>query len=616
MSAQVVVALERAAPAVRSPQRRRRRGVRAPPPPPEADAKLVELVRAQAPLRRTLARLAGRFVAVRGWERLGFARLGDYAVERLGVSARSLQDLAHVDGRLAELPGIDAAFVRGEITWTKTRLLARVATPTDEAHWLALAQSVTARALAREVRAVDQGSLEAGAALTDEDGMPEDVREGVVMRCTPLVRAKWHRARQLARRVAGEALPIWACMEAVAAEVASALPVDWEEGPLDARIGEPLRTELPRSPLRSRPANGCAEHEAAELDPFALDERLCRLMAREQRLEARMGPLLLALADARLYRGHGFPNLEAYSRERLGISPRKVRALLRVERAGRRAPALVHAFRAGRLSWVRAHALVPLVTAASASHPEASGWIAAWIDWAQRVTVRRLEDDVERALIACETDPRSYPLPPAAELESGSRPDRQTGAPATARPGTLETARPFFSAPRPVARFFRAVLCSVRRHLERVAPTEGSPTRRLPTEGEGLEAMFDHAIAVWSAPESRVSRAHRVFARDGWRCTVPGCSSFRNLHDHHIVFRSAGGSDDLSNRTTLCAWHHLRGVHSGIVRCMGRAPGGLRFELGLREGQSPLAVYRSGDRLDETAAVNHASGSWLAGHRS
>ena len=120
--------------------------------------------------------------------------------------------------------------------------------------------------------------------------------------------------------------------------------------------------------------------------------------------------------------------------------------------------------------------------------------------------------------------------------------------------------------------------------------------------------MLDHAIAVWSEPESRVSRAHRVFARDGWRCTVPGCSSFRNLHDHHIVFRSAGGSDELSNRTTLCAWHHLRGVHAGIVRCTGGAPGELRFELGLRPGRAPLAVYRSGDRLDETAAVNHAPG--------
>ena len=88
-------------------------------------------------------------------------------------------------------------------------------------------------------------------------------------------------------------------------------------------------------------------------------------------------------------------------------------------------------------------------------------------------------------------------------------------------------------------------------------------------------------------------REHRVFERDGWRCTVPGCTSYRNLHDHHIQFRSAGGSDDLANRTTLCAWHHLRGVHAGVVRIRGLAPDGLRFELGVRSGRAPLVAFDS-----------------------
>ena len=110
--------------------------------------------------------------------------------------------------------------------------------------------------------------------------------------------------------------------------------------------------------------------------------------------------------------------------------------------------------------------------------------------------------------------------------------------------------------------------------------------------------MLDHAIAVWSLGangSARVRREHRVFERDGWRCTVPGCSSYRNLHDHHIIFRSAGGSNALANRTTLCAAHHLRGVHAGVVRCSGEAPADLRFELGVRPGQPPLACYASGD---------------------
>jgi hypothetical protein len=176
-----------------------------------------------------------------------------------------------------------------------------------------------------------------------------------------------------------------------------------------------------------------------------------------------------------------------------------------------------------------------------------------------------------------------------------------------AQPSRLEeTARPFFNAPSSVARLFRAVLCSMRRHLEQ-------RSGRLPSEGEAFEAMIDHALNTWGALDRGTKRAHRVFARDGWRCTAPGCTSYRNLHDHHIRFRSAGGSDALTNRTTLCAWHHLRGVHSGIVRCDGEAPGKLRFELGLRPGKAPLAVYCSGDVSEFAESPNPREGVAVEG---
>jgi hypothetical protein len=79
----------------------------------------------------------------------------------------------------------------------------------------------------------------------------------------------------------------------------------------------------------------------------------------------------------------------------------------------------------------------------------------------------------------------------------------------------------------------------------------------------------------------------RVFERDGGRCTVPGCTSYRNLHSHHSRFRSANGPDDPWNRTMFCAAHHHRCVHEGIgrIRIRGCAPDALRFEL-------PLATYR------------------------
>jgi hypothetical protein len=75
----------------------------------------------------------------------------------------------------------------------------------------------------------------------------------------------------------------------------------------------------------------------------------------------------------------------------------------------------------------------------------------------------------------------------------------------------------------------------------------------------------------------------------------------QNLHDHHIRFRSAQGSDEPDNRVTLCAFHHLRGVHAARLRCVGRAPDRLTWQMGIRPGAAPLVTYRSGD-LQVTSA--------------
>ena len=167
----------------------------------------------------------------------------------------------------------------------------------------------------------------------------------------------------------------------------------------------------------------------------------------------------------------------------------------------------------------------------------------------------------------------------------------RTGGTTSAVPSAAETSRFFFNGPRDVALLIEATICTVRRHIER-------QIGRLPTRGEAMEAMFEHVFETWRPKSRRVPNEHRVFDRDGGRCTAPGCSSYRNLHDHHVQYRSAGGSDDLSNRTTLCAWHHLRGVHAGMMRCLGEAPDHLVFELGVRAGRPPLVRYSAERRLD------------------
>jgi hypothetical protein len=335
------------------------------------------------------------------------------------------------------------------------------------------------------------------------------------------------------------------------------------------------------------------------------------------------------------------------------MDPTRARALVRLERASLASAPFARAYRTGGLSSVRAAELEPLLRADPLGR-----FVEDWVVWAGRVTVRRLREDVEQALALAETDPvtfrRGGGLP--AEARSEVRDDREIGAPARdprepwsggglaggrgigdekAR-GSLSGRKngapamedysygrhpePLKSAPDEVcwARFigssdvvqlFNAVLCTVRRRIER-------HTGRLPTSGAALGVMLDHVLSTWGVLDEKVAASHRVFARDGWRCAAPGCSSFENLHDHHIRFRSAGGGNALDNRITLCAFHHLRGVHAGLLRCVGRAPGRLRWELGVRPGAPSLLVYRSGDiRANDHRASESESLSWQVENR-
>jgi hypothetical protein len=193
-------------------------------------------------------------------------------------------------------------------------------------------------------------------------------------------------------------------------------------------------------------------------------------------------------------------------------------------RAEHRAPALASAFRAARITGHQAAALLRVAHVANA---------ARWVARARRVTLRRLEEEVEGEA----------------------------------------SARIEFRAPAHVASFFLAMV----------------------SRAGSLERLLAHAIASWVQQGARF-RDYADFARDGWRCTVPGCTARRGLESHHLIFRSAGGPDAAWNRTTLCHHHHQRGVHAGRVRIHGRAPDGLTYlfvATGERFASGDLRLTRS-----------------------
>ena len=118
------------------------------------DRRLTALCRERGALRAVLCRLAVRLVNSTAWEQLGHARLSNYAVERLGLSARSVRSFAMVGGALRRFPSLEEALASGALGWTKARLLASVLRPENEAEWIARAKRLTTEQLTRRVRAI------------------------------------------------------------------------------------------------------------------------------------------------------------------------------------------------------------------------------------------------------------------------------------------------------------------------------------------------------------------------------------------------------------------------------------------------------------------------------
>jgi hypothetical protein len=507
----------------------------------DADGRLREIVAERAQVRPVLGALAAVLLDGRGYEPLGFRCLGDWTRERLGVGARAVREWARVWRALEELPLLREAVLSGEVSWTVARMVVGVATPENEAGCFETVRGRTVRAVRALLRAV--APAEEGSADTSREE-----RVPVRVDCSPSVATKWAAALELARRMAGENLSAAECAEAIAAECVSAVgradalapeqhgssPCALEPKALVAGRGgracsarrpeveseSGLRAQVwPRLRWKAWPSRRCdwlarLARGLEDCSPRELDRRLRAAMAFLQQVDFEIGRILRQVLERKLYRELGFESFERYVQERLDLSPRTARRLVRLARAEHGAPAVASAFREGRITLLQAEVLL------RGERPEALDKL----DLALRVTLRRLEDEVLPRRVA-------------------------------------------FWAPPEVAAFFEALV-----------------------EQVGLEAMLDHAIATWLEAGEQFED-YADFERDGFRCTVPGCTARRNLQSHHIWFRSHRGPDVSWNRTTVCAYHHHRGVHAGRLTIRGRAPDGLHYELG-------VGRFRSGDVMD------------------
>jgi hypothetical protein len=566
----------------------------------QLDPYLRRLASQEARCRRVLGTIGREFLRRQAHHTLGFARVNDYARERLGISGRELQSTASVVRALADLPACAAAFERGALSWTQLRMLTAVAQPENEEAWLALAAGRTVRALEaaiRSARAPAQSNSGASTAPVasravddaldecDEDGHLVDGEREVTfrVRCPRWVLPLWRDAVELARRVAGEPLPVWRAAEAIAAEGLGSPEAHARQHPggnLDNTTPVPSATREPADPEETRAAfmarSGldaidwssivealpddveCLVRDVEASDAHELDDRMRAALHALHQIDWQLGRLLRLFQDCRLYLLFGFTSWNRYVRERLGIATRSARLLVALERKTWESPALMDAYRRGALSAVRALTIAPVI---GERHGE------AWVARAAEVTVRRLADEVDWALDVRDASIGWVSVAPPATGTSLVAPPRQMRAPLDETVDAEIVVR----GPASVIALVRDAVAAFHKPL--------TPT------WIGFVALIQHATAEWN----RLPR-HRdpVFARDGWRCAVPACGSRRNLHDHHIIYRSRGGDNARDNRVSVCAAHHLHGVHVGRMRAWGVAPDRIHWELGVRRDRPPL----------------------------
>jgi hypothetical protein len=268
---------------------------------------------------------------------------------------------------------------------------------------------------------------------------------------------------------------------------------------------------------------------------WEIDAALRALAAERNAWDDRLGALAYMVKRTGLWRTAGFDSFSQYSRERLGLAPRTVEQRAALEQRLWASPALRAARDDAGLSYEKLRILSGL--------PEHE--IEGWVPRARALTCVEL-----RAALSDEEDAQ---LRAARKLRA--------------------------RLPSRVAELLQAAFRAVR-------AVEGS----LLDDGKCLVRVARHFADTWRAHVKKARTvSQKVRERDRGRCQVPGCSR-RAQHGHHVEYKSHGGGDEPANRDSLCAFHHLVGIHQGYLRVSGTAPDRLTWEIGPRH--APIDLRR------------------------
>lgn len=562
------------------------------------------------------ARVAKRLVALRAWVPFGFARVDDFARERLCRSGRWLRDLAALGEALESSPALTDALTGADggrpIGQVAALAIGRVAKAESVGAWVDLARRVPVRqfkAEARRAREADSawpvrsdGSKDCeNRALCEPQ---EDDRRQVWLIVPHPVKLAFEDTHRLHRAVCGRETGVASFVEALIGEAYAGphpprpeivrLPPTRGWAALEAMVFRSTRQweDLDREVTAVVVTLGEAEEwirQAGRGGPEELCLQLEALIALEDRLQKELARLLALIGHERGWSKLQFAGMGHYAEQRLGISRTTVRDRVGLVRALERMPVVRRAYEAGTIG-LEATLLIVRLLARTGPSDELQ---RTWVRRAEAATLKRMRDEVRvlkrTGSLQPLTDEQWHASLRLAPGET-SRRVQELGEESVGLRAQTTSLR--LTLDESLAHDFVAAIEGWRDALAGAADDDGTvagrAARLFSTRGRpvpqwvGLLAMLEDFTRTWDDPAGMPKRAaDRIYIRDGWRCSAPGCTSRQNMESHHLQYRSQGGELKAeSNQTCACGFHHRMGEHGEFAECRGEAPLNIDWRLG------------------------------------
>ena len=579
----------------------------------EIDRRLVALARAAGALRLAVGDGLRRLRETGGHLELGFSSVGAYGFERIGQKPRWVDESARVSARLVGLPGLRAALETGRLGWSMVELLARHATPENEAQLIAEARMVTVRAMRERLAGLgeDGGTGPAPPELHE----PGDEQQTLQVSVDSVTAWAFEATRSLLRTrfgVVGDD----AMVEALLAEAMSTLLARHPE--LTCRLDGVTRAETwdQRRALERRLAELLAEGEfarrtddpglteliaglvdgpgeASELPwtPVALDAHLRELSTQLQTRDRRIGELACEVWACSGWRALGYASAAQYANERLGCSLASVKARMTLARRCRQfVPEVGLALDGGEISYEAARLVARVADRET---------VYAWLDRAAARTTKHLREEVE----IVEAVARAEGLPPvgceppndalvaefqeleremldgtvaelvvnggrvssdsSSQISVNARDDASqisvTGDDGASQISVTEVdGRGRWAGLVPLRMRLRSETVGFWRDIAQLFEASGEA-------GSFIDFLIRAFWSVWLRRDPERVAYQDVYERARLRCESPVCSN-RDLTPHHLKFRGHGGGDERSNLAGLCVTCHLELLHMGRMK--------------------------------------------------